>query len=176
MFSSFAFIVNLFTIWTCIDFLFFDLFCNKNKPKRYNEYYIITVYKTLYTMSNFLKLFINKPSNFQKFTRDYSDYLGQINCCSNKYPGQTGVTGFHGFQGPTGAYGFTGMMGENGQQGPTGFDCTGATGTIGVQGVIGPAGEPVTGPTGPLGPDGLPGPTGQPGDIGPGGNQGLSRN
>ena len=124
-------------------------------------------------MSNFLKLFINKPSNFQNFTRDYSDYLGQINCCSNKYPGQTGVTGFHGFQGPTGAYGFTGMMGENGPHGPIGFDSTGATGTSGVQGVIGPAGEPVTGPIGPIGPDGLPGPTGQPGDTGPKGEQGI---
>jgi hypothetical protein len=100
-----------------------------------------------YIISKFLSSSTNRD-NFKRFSRDYSDYLAQKNCCPNKFPGQQGISGHTGFGGPTGAYGQSGLPGTQGPMGPTGFDCTGPTGPAGPDGVKGPNGVLSTGATG----------------------------
>jgi collagen type VII alpha len=92
-----------------------------------------------YIISKFVSSSTNRD-NYKRFSRNYSDYLAQKNCCPNKFSGQQGVSGYTGFGGPTGAYGQTGIAGTRGSSGPTGINCTGPTGPAGPNGVVGLAG------------------------------------
>jgi hypothetical protein len=100
-----------------------------------------------FLISKFLSSSTNKD-NFKRFSRNYSDYLAQKNCCTHKYPGQQGNDGPTGFSGPTGAYGQTGIVGSQGTMGPTGLNCTGPTGPAGPAGLAGLLSTGATGSTG----------------------------
>jgi hypothetical protein len=103
-----------------------------------------------YIISKFVSSSTNRD-NYKRFSRNYSDYLAQKNCCPNKFSGQQGVSGYTGFGGPTGAYGQTGIAGTRGSSGPTGINCTGPTGPAGPDGLVGSAGVLTTFATGSTG-------------------------
>ena len=106
------------------------------------------------------------------FSRDYTDYVSVLNCCSNKLPGNQGSQGPQGPQGATGPFGYPGVMGVTGPMGPTGLNCTGPTGRTGPAGPYGFIG--LTGTTGVTGPDGVTGPTGRTGSTGATGGTGAT--
>ena len=109
-------------------------------------------------------------SNFgtasNNYSRSYSDYLANRNCCSNKFPGKPGPDGPTGFEGATGPIGPTGLLGAHGATGPTGLNCTGPTGDAGPTGRTGMSPTGVTGLTGITGSTGPTGPTGATGMVG----------
>lgn len=118
-------------------------------------------------MSNLISSFL---SNFgtasNNYSRSYSDYLANRNCCSNKFPGKPGPDGPTGFEGATGPIGPTGLLGAHGATGPTGLNCTGPTGDAGPTGRTGMSPTGVTGLTGITGSTGPTGPTGATGMVG----------
>jgi len=121
-------------------------------------------------------------ANSSKFYKDYSDYLAQINCCTNnRFLGLPGNIGSTGYEGPTGAIGISGLPGSIGYEGPTGLNCTGFTGPVGPnqqatsqgsQGIQGTQG--VTGIMGSTGSTGFTGNTGFTGLTGSTGSNGIT--